>query len=311
VYGLEFDSTGRPRDYRVLLTNTTRNCNGGPTPWGTWVSCEETRGGQCWQVDPTAARESEVTKLGGPEGGNFEAFVSDPVNRNFFVTEDSFDGAVRRYRPGNGGDGGGEEPFGWNTLHGDGGTIDYLEFVSSSEFRWTDSIDAGRFSAASYYKNAEGIAHHDGVLLFVSKKQKELFILDLSNGTYAVESTQTGQLDGGGSFGAGPDHVLWSCPDGLAYFTEDGSPNPGIFAYDGVSYRAVLEAFREDEYGGDETTGIDFSPDGMSLFFAVQGLGRLFQVRRLDGLSFESRRCRRRRRLRDSVLKWKYDLGRS
>jgi Bacterial protein of unknown function (DUF839) len=52
VFGVEFDSLGRVGNYKALLTGTDRNCNGGRTPWNTWVSCEEVAGGQCWQVDP-------------------------------------------------------------------------------------------------------------------------------------------------------------------------------------------------------------------------------------------------------------------
>jgi hypothetical protein len=50
VYGLYFDNDGNIVDYKKLLSSTTRNCGGGRTPWDTWISCEETGNGRCWQV---------------------------------------------------------------------------------------------------------------------------------------------------------------------------------------------------------------------------------------------------------------------
>ena len=83
VYGVYFNHDGKILDYKMLLTNTKRNCSGGSTPWNTWVSCEEHGSGQCWQVDPDPSGEHhlkpEMTKLGG-DGGNFESVVSSSMH---------------------------------------------------------------------------------------------------------------------------------------------------------------------------------------------------------------------------------------
>jgi secreted PhoX family phosphatase len=67
-------------DYKILLSGTSRSCSGGKTPWNTYVSCEEVKGGQCWQVDPDPSSKHhshpEVTVLGGNGGGYYEAIVS-------------------------------------------------------------------------------------------------------------------------------------------------------------------------------------------------------------------------------------------
>lgn len=294
VYALEFDSDGLVRDYKPLLTGTTRNCNGGLTPWNTFISCEEYPKGQCWQVEPMGRQSPMKTVLGGSEGGSFEAVAVDFRDLNhvcFYVSEDHESGPIRQYCPRE------EAEFGWAMLHGEGVTS-YLEFLPQHEFRWTSSLEAGRASAYTYYRNVEGIAHHDGELIFVSKAQQEIFRLDLDRKVYTVQSTKTDALAGGGRFAHEPDSLLWTS-DGHIYFTEDGGKTPGIFAFDGSSFQTVLEAYSE-VYFDHETSGVEFSPDGMSMFFCIQESGFLFQVKRIDGYPFEGRR----------VLKWKYNLGR-
>ncbi len=50
---IRFSSTGAiTRAYRIL-SNTNRNCAGGPTPWGRWLSCEESYRGRVFETDPT------------------------------------------------------------------------------------------------------------------------------------------------------------------------------------------------------------------------------------------------------------------
>jgi hypothetical protein len=257
------------------------------------VTCEELSGGQCWQVDPTGARRPQVTVIGGAAGGSFEAFAYDARNTSapsYYVTEDTSTGALRRYRPPE------NTPMTWSSLHGSGGTLDYLEIVSNSTFRWTTNLTIGRASAQTNFPGSEGIAIQNGMLAFVSKTRRLMYFLDLDAFTYTVVSTATAALTGGGSFDAQPDHlIVTSSLSGVLILTEDGGNTPGVFAYDGSKYLSYFES----NYASDEVTGIAFSPDRMYFFAAVQRAGVLFQISRDDGLPFEGRR----------VLKWKKELG--
>lgn len=285
VYALLFDAKGEIIDYQERLRNTTRNCNGGRTFWNTWVSCEEFTGGRCWQVDPLGKREPNVTVL--VEGdGFYEAMACDNRNESnpvFFVTEDHKFGAIRRFRP---------SPQlvqkkGWDMLHGNGGTIDYLKFLPGNRFTWTESHDEGKLSANTYFRNTEGIDHRNGILYFVAKKSKLLFMLDLDNGNYTTERTGSGLL-GNGAFTDGPDG-LFSITNELIYFTEDGGRSPGLYARETKTgnYYTIFEAWNETLYRGDETTGVAFSPDFIKLYVCLQEIGYLFEMTRDDGKPFE------------------------
>jgi secreted PhoX family phosphatase len=86
------------RDF-VSLSGTTVNCSGGLTPWGSWVTCEETNAGTSsgWMrqhgycFDVPAGADGSVPALALPDMGRFshEALAVDPATGIVYETEDN------------------------------------------------------------------------------------------------------------------------------------------------------------------------------------------------------------------------------
>lgn len=87
VGALRFDQDGVVTDAYPILTGTRQNCAGGPTPWGTWLSCEEQPNGEVYECDPFGTAADAVKK---PALGAFshEAAAIDPRNHVCYLTED-------------------------------------------------------------------------------------------------------------------------------------------------------------------------------------------------------------------------------
>lgn len=118
---VEVDLEGNDERTWAALAGTQMNCAGGVTPWGTWISCEETVNGPDVFDDftrniPTPSPDGERTYIQNPRltkthgylfevpangaamaapitmAGRFshEAAVFDPITRSIFLTEDNF-----------------------------------------------------------------------------------------------------------------------------------------------------------------------------------------------------------------------------
>lgn len=246
------------------------------------VSCEEINGGKAYQVDPFGIHPPEP--LSTLDTGFFESFAYDarnPQEPAFYVTEDKEKGPLRRILPINPD---WDDP--WKILHGNG-TLEYLVLEPNTEnnnttgsYYWTSERETAKINAKEYYKHSEGIDVHNDQLFFVSKVQKELFILNLDSKTYEVHSTVSGIFEGH------PDQMKRLIHNGLLYFCEEGGKENGVHARDENGW---FFSILESETLNDETTGLAFSPDGIHMYVSFQHNGLIFDVWREDGLPFHGR----------------------
>lgn len=93
----------------LSLAGTARNCAGGPTPWGSWISCEEAVDRQSevherehgfpFEVPISASGPVAPVPLTSMGRFNHEAAAADPESGAVYMSEDRGDGLFYRYLP--------------------------------------------------------------------------------------------------------------------------------------------------------------------------------------------------------------------
>ena len=253
---LRFDATGDIVDAGSILTGTQRNCAGGKTPWGTWLSCEEILTGAVWECDPIGATPAVRLPLMGLF--NHEAAACDEVHEVIYLTEDRTDGALYRFVP---------ETWGDLTT----GQLQVLTEPASGPLAWVDVPDPDgapvetkdQVPDTRRFNGGEGIDMSGGKAYFTTKGDNRVWCYDPDANTLAVIHDPAIQVN---SMLSGVDNLV-SSDAGVLYVAEDGGDMQIVLVRpDGSTFPVV----QVTGVANSEMCGPAFSPDGTRLYFSSQ-----------------------------------------
>ena len=307
---LVFDpDRARLLDSYASLSGTIRNCAGGPTPGGSWLSCEETtaispdgtRHGYVFEVPADGVSDAVPLKAMGRF--SHEATATDPATGIVYETEDAGSSALYRFRPAdprNLGAGGVLEAM---KLAGTTDTIGWTTGMSASVEVWVtvDSPDWApptpspwtqvRAKGAARISRGEGAWHGNGVIYVISTdggpaRQGQVFAYDplADRFTCVFSSPSASVLNAPDNVCVSPRGGLVLCEDGGGLEYLHGLSAAGDifqFAQNNVVLPASFAATKgySGDFTGSEWAGATFEPkNGNWLFANIQSPGISFAI---------------------------------
>ena len=294
----------RIREY-VTSSGTSTNCAGGATPWGTWITCEETRltdHGFVYEAIPEEPN-SDIAKIPLRKMGYFshEALDVDPQTGIVYLTEDDFRGSIPgdpalenpstrksflfRYVPQD------TRPMPF-ALRSGGGRLEAMkidvlpgynaDLASAGDrfaVRWVEvdaeePHDGALAQGAVQFNRLEGCHFVGGALWFDDTAGGEARLGQVFRYTPATgslelffEATDANHMDS-------PDNIVIT-PWGDLWFAEDGDGEQRVM---GITPEGEVYTFARNGLNESEFCGPCFSPDGRTFFVNFQDPGHTFAI---------------------------------
>ncbi|MBD2361696.1 DUF839 domain-containing protein [Anabaena minutissima FACHB-250] len=281
------------------LGGTIRNCAGGPTPWGSWITCEENVSvpgssdgstqfhGYNFEVPANATGPVDPVPLIAMGRFNHEAIAVDPVTGIVYQTEDSGSSLFYRFIPnvpGKLAEGGklealvikGRPQSITNNRGANSGlypigqkfAVEWVEIPDPNPA--TDNVRVQGFTlGAAQFSRGEGIWYGNGELYFCCTNGGAN-----SGGQVWRYNPRTEMID---LFVESPSRDVLDAPDNICVapfgdliLCEDGGGDQYLR---GVNTKGELYNFARNALNGSEFCGACFSPDNQTMFVNVQSPG--------------------------------------
>ncbi len=256
VSAIRMTSSGEIVDAWNVLSGTSRNCAGGSTPWGTWLSCEEDGDASLvWECDPLGRWAVARPAMGR---FNHEAAATDAERGAIYLTEDLPDGRLYRFRPNV-----------WGDLTA--GVLEAAAVDGDGTVAWVVVSPDGpdRSAATTAFDGGEGLVR-DGDRLFVTTKgDRRVWELDLVNDRISILHDAVARPDTALTH---VDNITVHPRSHHLFVAEDGGNVELCVVARGAGGDppAIVPIVQFEGHDGSEVAGPAFSPDGRSLYLSSQ-----------------------------------------
>ncbi len=314
VYDLE---TRRVVRQFLSLSGTSTNCAGGHTPWGSWLTCEETEEtpadadvnkahGYVFEVPAAATGLVDPVPLKAMGRFDHEAVCVDPRTGILYLTEDKTDGLFYRFIPTTPGklvEGGRLQAMAFRDARGSDSSNNEARLWSVGDWRevvWIDMEDVespagdlrmrGHAAGATLVSRGEGIFWGDGELYLtattggpIKRGQILRYVPSRFEGSIG-ERLRPGRFQ---LFVESTDEKTLNMGDNLCVapwghliVCEDNYSSAIRNHVKGVTPDGKLYTIARNVFAGNgEFAGAVFSPDGEVMFVNIQYPGVTFAIR--------------------------------
>ncbi len=291
----------------LSLAGTIRNCAGGPTPWNSWITCEEIvmhpddvyarSHGYVFEVPATAEiARAKPTPIKAMGRFNHEAIAVDPESDVIYLTEDRSDGLLYRFIPNTPGellDGGTLQALaikgtpGLDTRNWDSRTVEVGETL---DVEWIDleNIDSpkdelryrGFEDGAAQFARGEGMWYGNDAIYYACTNGGPEELGQIWKYTPSESEATESETENPGTLELFVESMdssiienadnLTVAPWGDLIVCEDTDEMQDL---NGVTPEGKVYKFGRNAKSNSELAGATFSPDGSTLFMNIQHSG--------------------------------------